>query len=651
MALQDETTAIQYMNDHDDIETIGDENEDMIGALQTRRKQREEELIESQPGPSGEQSEWASTQEPTQSRPPLPRSLPALRDEQGEILRPVSPVSKRLLDGAGSKLNASIREKLKAKVKGLQAKAVLSEGKPERKLRGLRELPIPDRFEEAEDEEEDYDPQLKASIRSAREWRKAKAKQRKPDGFPTEEEAYNFFVGTGGVAEEEERKPEARKQEEAPGDVVINVFQDALTQWTKQPYVSKKEQLEKENNIYIYPSTIPALREDKIPQGLVPRSLEDEGFYIGKPPLVEQTRISVMENRLLKSEKEAFSWFDENGDLKRLPDPVRPNPSRLPLSDELDPDLETFWGKAEVRQFDGKYINGDTGGRRYQLDIDVSTLSYTHHPLFSKEHVIASRLQLLYYQYCATMKKDLVNHLSSKLSTLREALLQLQELPDKMKKARKSRITEELDKRKKYYKAEIRQIRRQRDDAEYRDRMMLKNIFSYWQDIKRLREIQGFINTPVVLKIIRQMTNIEEEKQQRTREIQEELQDSREDYEEEYKDKYAEYEKQVLAWKKHMKLRKRKAQRKLEQSQMSPNLAQEGAEEEDLELLPRPEPPSEFDEDAALAAIEERLKRCRRRPGEPILTPELQSGANVTPTEQCPRCCNFYLVHNYKCTE
>ena len=50
--------------------------------------------------------------------------------------------------------------------------------------------------------------------------------------------------------------------------------------------------------------SVAALREDKIPQGLVPRSLEDEGFYIGKPPLVEQTRISVMENRLLKSEKE-----------------------------------------------------------------------------------------------------------------------------------------------------------------------------------------------------------------------------------------------------------------------------------------------------------------------------------------------------------
>ena len=47
------------------------------------------------------------------------------------------------------------------------------------------------------------------------------------------------------------------QQEEAPETVVINVFQDALTQWTKPPYVSKKEQLEKESNIFSYPSTIP----------------------------------------------------------------------------------------------------------------------------------------------------------------------------------------------------------------------------------------------------------------------------------------------------------------------------------------------------------------------------------------------------------
>lgn len=32
-------------------------------------------------------------------------------------------------------------------------------------------------------------------------------------------------------------------------------------------------------------------------------------------------------------------------------------------------------------------------------------------------------------------------------------------------------------------------------------------------------------------------------------------------------------------------------------------------------LVPRPEPPTEFDENSALASIEERLKKCRRRPG------------------------------------
>ena len=56
--------------------------------------------------------------------------------------------AKRFADLSGSKLNASIRERLKAKVKGIQARAAENEGKPERKLRGLRELPIPDRFED-----------------------------------------------------------------------------------------------------------------------------------------------------------------------------------------------------------------------------------------------------------------------------------------------------------------------------------------------------------------------------------------------------------------------------------------------------------------------------------------------------------------------
>eukprot|EP00795_Rhopilema_esculentum_P004896 gene4896-21228_t len=651
----EEVTEIQSIDGSTNVQSIADDKDDMLEALQTRRKQRQNELTEPQQGPSG----MADT---TQSRPPLPRSLPALRDSKGEpaesgkrFIDTVEAATSRASDPTGGKLNTSIRERLRNRVRGIQARAT-EEGLPERKLRGLRELPIPNRFEDAKEEEDDYDPQLKASIKSAREWRKVKAQQKKRDGFPTEEEAYNFFVGTGATMdEEEEPKREDAKPEKAQEDVVIDMLDGALTHWTKVPYVPKREQLEKENSLFGYPSVRPAPREEKIPKGSVPRSMESEGFYVGTPPVIEQASVSVMENRVLMSKKEDFSCFDENGDLKRLANPVRMNPSKFALNEEMHTALETFWGKAEVKNFDCRYINGVAGkpfffivikaqlssyisllceksgyeaaltGKRYQLDIDVSTLTFGHHPLFSKEHVLATRLEQMYNQYCTKMRKGMVEHLTNKLSTLRIALEQLQELPDKMKRARKSSISQELDRRRSYYKNEIKQTRRQRDDEEYRDRMLLKSIFKYWQDVKRLREMQAYTNTSLVLKVIRQATNKDEERQSYLKDVNEELQ--------EHSNRSDDLSKASLSG--TIGAEKRKAQRRLEQSQANPDLAELGNEE--TEPLPRPEPPPDFDEGAALASIEERLKRCRRRPGEAILTPELQTGANVTPTEQCPR--------------
>ena len=47
-----------------------------------------------------------------------------------------------------------------------------------------------------------------------------------------------------------------------------------------------------------------ASRESKIPQGIVPRNLEDEGFYVGSPPTVPKSTFNKMENRLLAEYKE-----------------------------------------------------------------------------------------------------------------------------------------------------------------------------------------------------------------------------------------------------------------------------------------------------------------------------------------------------------
>lgn len=61
------------------------------------------------------------------------------------------------------------------------------------------------------------------------------------------------------------------------------------------------------------------------------------------------------------------------------------------------------------------FIFIDEGDAQYQLDVDLSTLTFTHHPLFSKEHVLASRLQQNYKQYTERRRKALSLHYSDKV--------------------------------------------------------------------------------------------------------------------------------------------------------------------------------------------------------------------------------------------
>lgn len=52
----------------------------------------------------------------------------------------------------------------------------------------------------------------------------------------------------------------------------------------------------------------------------------------------------------------------------------------------------------------------------YQLDVDVSGLIFSHHPLFSREHVLGARLAQLYDQYLTRQHNNLTGHLTDKVS-------------------------------------------------------------------------------------------------------------------------------------------------------------------------------------------------------------------------------------------
>lgn len=61
--------------------------------------------------------------------------------------------------------------------------------------------------------------------------------------------------------------------------------------------------------------------------------------------------------------------------------------------------------------------SGDPPGN-FQLDIDISGLIFSHHPCFSREHVLASKLAQLYDQYLARQQRNKTKFLTDKVLVL-----------------------------------------------------------------------------------------------------------------------------------------------------------------------------------------------------------------------------------------
>lgn len=68
-------------------------------------------------------------------------------------------------------------------------------------------------------------------------------------------------------------------------------------------------------------------------------------------------------------------------------------------------------------KYANQYISGaaDPEGD-FQLDVDVSGLIFSHHPLFSREHVLGARLAQLYDRYLTRQHNNLTGHLADKVN-------------------------------------------------------------------------------------------------------------------------------------------------------------------------------------------------------------------------------------------
>uniref|UniRef100_A0A3Q3W2A0 C2 domain-containing protein n=1 Tax=Mola mola TaxID=94237 RepID=A0A3Q3W2A0_MOLML len=522
-------------------------------------------------------------------------------------------------------------------------------------------------------QQQEVSPEPASRLRSLRERETVTRFDREQagNGLPTAEDAYNFFtfnfepepqdetVSTSGKrqkpkkaadedrgeeggeeveeqedAEEDEDNQDENESEEAPlvrdeGEDLFLIEQSPreFLAVTKPEYVGYRTRFQQERELLFTPS-FRAPTSIKLPENTKPRYLEDEGLYVGERPHVSLTNENILENRILKTE-EGKKWFGDDGRIMALPDPIK---ECFQLEEDLDPALQTVYRKALKSEYANLYITGavDPEGD-FQLDVDVSGLIFSHHPLFSREHVLGARLAQLYDQYLTRQHNNLSVHLTDKLNGLRNAVRNMVEIHggQSLTQAMQQRISE--------YSVEV-NTRQLRDTEQEKDRILLKNIVKVWKEIKALREFQKFTNTPFKLYLRENVERASDERQYEG-EISAEVIETEAEFEEDYQRKLAEYKKQLEQWKLwRSKQMKRKKNKGLTQGETEEDEDQEMSESEGAveEAPPKPEPPEKPDFDRIERQVREKASRIRRKPGEAILIPELSASGNITASELCP---------------
>ncbi|KAM8939268.1 coiled-coil and C2 domain-containing protein 2A [Pelodytes ibericus] len=551
---------------------------------------------------------------------------------------------------------SSMRERLREKLKAgrSRAESILKQESPGISPRTQsRHTDTVTRFDEDHDAAplqrlKDAEEQLNTRVKFRDAVRTIHRRAQVPDGFPTNEESYNFFtfdcdqdpaeekkqINTIDEAQEGQTpvtKKQSQEQEEegedemgeeeslVQGDDLFVIDQTArdFIELSPAQYDGYHSQLEKEKDLLFMPSIRTVPTSEKVPENMLPRYLEDEGLFIGERPKISQTNENILENRILR-QGEGRKWFGDDGKILALPNPIKPSSTRPPifsLHEGIDPALETVYIKATPPKHTNQYSIGLQGD--FQLDIDISGIIFTHHPLFSREHVLASKLEQLYDQYLGRKQQNLTSLLTDKLHALRNAVQNISASSAVHGSSRSE------------YIKEIRLTRKYRDGEQKRDRTLLKSIIKVWKEIKSLRGFQKFTNTPLKLYLRKEEVNRKKDEEEYEAEIQAEIHELMEEYMEEYEKNRAQYKSDLQQWKAWRRAQKKK---KKETSYQEDDTEPTYSEEEPV----KPSPPVMMDRQDTEQQVRDKAASIRRRPGEPILIPELSLSATITPSDMCP---------------
>uniref|UniRef100_H9GB19 Uncharacterized protein n=1 Tax=Anolis carolinensis TaxID=28377 RepID=H9GB19_ANOCA len=230
------------------------------------------------------------------------------------------------------------------------------------------------------------------------------------------------------------------------------------------------------------------IHSSKLPNNMLPRILEDEGFYIPRKPYIPRNTYHKMENRLLQQEG-GTDWFEESGEIISLPSPVKQaHHCRVSFPVEADTQLRTTYRKVCLGSCCFTRIITTTGeeSKIYQLDLNISSIVFNHHSLFNCEQVLASKLLNIYECFQKRCQQNVTHLLSEKLKALTSAT--------KLKESN-LKISQLSTNTLKDFRSQIRHTKRLYDKERQRDSSLIQSMLKIWKQIKSVRIRQGFVST------------------------------------------------------------------------------------------------------------------------------------------------------------
>ncbi|XP_064382985.1 coiled-coil and C2 domain-containing protein 2A-like [Halichondria panicea] len=435
--------------------------------------------------------------------------------------------------------------------------------------------------------------------------------------------------------EAEEVDNEVDNEEEAPmiREQSSGDYRELLTPGYAR-YTPYRVRVAREEDTFFTPSTTPVSAEQKTPDSGPPHYAQDEGLYVGERPHVLWTNQVAMENRLLRREDKGAGWFGDDGLLLVQPNPLSQIRTRPPIL-QYSPRRPVSFKHARYEVKNQKLISKGSGEAEYELVVNVSSLHFQHHPLFSIEHILSSKLQ----QACSQLSKRRMakaqDYYLEKLQGLRQAVIDLQQALQNQEGC------DETEARLMGYLREVSRVREQRREALTADYHLLKTILKTWQDLKALRDNQGYSSTSAWVTVKRLLVNAVNEEGSLRRELEEEVEELRELHTLDSRGHALDYQRELANWKIYEKARRRAVREttRIQQQQTLDDQSQVEGSQTSLNNnpiaalppeRPRPIPPPAFNEDQVRAELLDYQHRHLKPPGDPILTPEFRHNHALT---------------------